>query len=111
MSKIEMDTLARTVFEELKAAASERNESCSLPLNHFLLPMATSTMIRQVLLISCLMRSNSQRQREAAIIEVGSRVEENENFYYVKDNGVGFDMQYAGKLFGVFQRLHSEDRI
>jgi PAS domain S-box-containing protein len=46
------------------------------------------------------------RSRDAATIEVGCHSAPSGDTYYVKDNGVGFDMKYAHKLFGVFQRLH-----
>lgn len=47
--------------------------------------------------------------REAALIEVGGYPKENECIYYVRDNGVGFDMAFQDKLFSVFQRLHGEE--
>ena len=46
------------------------------------------------------------RNKEKAVIDIGGKVENGEVIFHIKDNGAGFDMKYADKLFGVFQRLH-----
>jgi signal transduction histidine kinase len=51
------------------------------------------------------------RDRQPAVVEVGCTRENNMDVFFVRDNGAGFDMQYANKLFGVFQRLHRSDEF
>jgi len=51
------------------------------------------------------------RPRQRAVIEVGQTAVDGENAIFVRDNGVGFNMKYAGKLFGVFQRLHRSEEF
>jgi PAS domain S-box-containing protein len=51
------------------------------------------------------------RGRQPAVIEIGCERKNNEDIYYIRDNGAGFDMQYANKLFGVFHRLHRADEF
>jgi len=51
------------------------------------------------------------REKDSAIIEIGSEIQENRPVYYVSDNGAGFDMAYYPQLFQPFQRLHSEDEF
>ena len=105
-SEVDMDKMAKEVFEEIKNVTPERE----LQFNINPLPLARGDkgMIHQVFYNLLSNALKYTRLREAAIIEIGGCTEDSENVYYVKDNGVGFDMQHANKLFGVFQRLHSE---
>lgn len=50
-------------------------------------------------------------KKENPVVEIGAETKDNEVVYYVKDNGAGFSMDYAHKLFGVFQRLHGQDEF
>jgi two-component system sensor kinase len=103
---IAMTELAQTIFKELKAAHPERNLQIDIqPLPQ---AYADSPMIRQVLTNLFLNAIKFTRTRETALIKMSGWSEGRDHVYCVRDNGVGFDMRYADKLFGVFQRLHPE---
>ena len=107
--EIDMTALAKAAFEECAAQAPGRH----LRFNPQPLPPAQGdpSLLRQVWVNLLSNAIKYTRSKEPAEIEVGGRVEEEANHYYVKDNGVGFDMKYVGKLFGVFQRLHAENEF
>ena len=110
LETIDMHELAQAVFDELAAREPERK----LQLDLRLLPAAcgTRTMIRQVWenLIGNAIKFTKGRQ--VGEIEIGVRNgEDGSPVYYVKDNGAGFDMRLAEKLFGIFQRFHSEEEF
>jgi PAS domain S-box-containing protein len=108
-SDIDMGKLAKAVFEELKSLIPEQ----TLLLKIETLPPARGdrSMIRQVFANLLSNAIKFTRPKGAGAITIGYMEKENQDVYYVKDNGVGFDMQYAGKLFGVFQRHHTVDEF
>lgn len=101
---VDMVKLVQEVFAEVQASAPERKLHLDLqnppPL------WGDCTMIRQLLtnLLSNALKFTMPRPQ--AVIEVGGSRVGDENHYYVKDNGVGFDMQYSDKLFKVFEHVH-----
>jgi signal transduction histidine kinase len=109
MTEIDMERLAREVINELKAADPTLQPEFKIDP----LPKAFGdrVLIRQVLanLLANAVKF-SQPKREIRI-EIGGRNDNHENLYYIRDNGVGFDMRYVDKLFGVFQRLHGHDQF
>ena len=101
---IDLAGLAREVYDSLSSQASGRDivfTVDSLPLVR-----GDRAMMRQVFqnLIGNAIKFTGYE--EQASIEVGTTASEDENVYFVKDNGAGFNMKYANKLFGVFNRLH-----
>jgi light-regulated signal transduction histidine kinase (bacteriophytochrome) len=104
-STIDMQALARTVFAELAAQAPERN--IKFVVRSAPPARGDRSMIQQVLSNLLSNAIKFTRTRDRGSIEFGFQRERDRGAYYVKDNGVGFDMRYVGKLFGVFQRLHS----
>jgi PAS domain S-box-containing protein len=106
-SVIDMTALAGAVFEDQAARAPERE--LQLDLAQLLPAHGDRAMIRVLLdnLLSNAIKFTTPRR--PAAIDIGSRQEDGQTVYWVKDNGVGFDMAYAHKLFGVFQRLHSSE--
>ncbi|PJZ69725.1 hypothetical protein CH373_11230 [Leptospira perolatii] len=108
-SDIDMSAIVRNVFDELHGQQGGRE--IELRMEPLPLAKADRAMIQQVWtnLLSNALKYSSMKPK--TIIEVGSRIGDDEPIYYVKDNGVGFDMKYADKLFGVFQRLHGSERF
>jgi signal transduction histidine kinase len=85
----------------------EWNASTQLIAGDMLPAYGDAVLIKQVLFNLISNAVKYSRGKEKPIIEVGSYASGNENTYFVKDNGAGFDMRYANKLFKVFQRMHS----
>jgi signal transduction histidine kinase len=106
---INMEKLTKDVFEELKGLTPERK--LRMKINALPSAYGDDSLIREVLLNLLSNAIKFSKDQEVSVIEVGGKLQDNENVYYVKDNGVGFDMQYVDKLFGVFQRLHSQEEF
>jgi len=106
---VDMDQIVLQTLDDLKSDAYGRNVDWKIKeLPEVRGDPSLLHLVWQNLLSNALKYT---RPRERAEIEIGGRVEEDEAVYFVSDNGVGFEMQYVDKLFGVFQRLHGVEEF
>lgn len=108
--RLNMDQLVEQTILGLEMAVRGRNivwEIAPLPE-----AAGDPAMLKQVLSNLIGNAVKYSRQRDPAKIEIGRSGDENgRHVYFVRDNGAGFDMKYADKLFGVFQRLHRAEEF
>jgi DNA-binding response OmpR family regulator len=104
---VEIAELVHETLRELRAESSGR--AVKLMIGDLPSAVADRALLKQVFTNLLSNAFKFTRRRERAVIEVGSRIEEGRTVYFVRDNGAGFDMQYAGKLFTVFQRMHNRE--
>jgi len=108
LSLVDTDQLFRLTYAELMTSVENREIE-------FIIKGALPTLKADPILLKQVVNnilSNSikfTRQKEKAIITVECEEVRNEYRFYLRDNGVGFDMKYASKLFGIFQRMHTQN--
>lgn len=107
-SEVDLKALVREIFEDL---CEQNRQEAELVLAELPPARVDPSLFRQVLvnLLSNALKYSSKTDRPR--VEVGFKEEPDRIVYHVVDNGVGFDLKFADKLFGVFQRLHRADEF
>jgi light-regulated signal transduction histidine kinase (bacteriophytochrome) len=109
MSPIKMDTLVKDAVEMMQS--HQPDKEIILDVKELELCKGDQSMIRQVVTNFIGNSVKYSHSDKPVKITVGSRKTDDLVEYYISDNGVGFDMKYVDKIFGVFQRLHQDTQF
>ncbi len=103
---VDLSSLVQEVVEDLRKEEGQR--SIEVLVGNLPNGVGDPPLLKQVFVNLLSNAFKFTRQKPSAIVEVGCLQQNGQQVYFVRDNGAGFDMRYAEKLFGVFQRLHGE---
>ncbi len=107
--KIDLSAMAEKIIQGLKLDDPKRDAEISISPD---LTATGDTGLIQIMLQNLLGNAwKYSGKKNRSIIEFGSLMQGDELVYFIRDNGAGFDMRYVSKLFGAFQRLHTEDEF
>ncbi|MEO6181594.1 MAG: ATP-binding protein [Verrucomicrobiota bacterium] len=109
LTRLNMHELVSSVWDELNSQTAPRK--IELKLNKIPDALGDVTLMRHIWenLLGNAIKFTAKKDR--AIIEISGKLKRGQVVYCIKDNGVGFNMKAADKLFGVFQRLHSQEEF
>jgi signal transduction histidine kinase len=110
LTTVDMDALFRNTFGEIAKPLKERDIIFTIEEK---LPEVTGDVVLLKQVISNILSNAVKftRNKEQAKINVKHSIEENKVCFSINDNGVGFDMKHASKLFGIFQRMHTQSEF
>jgi light-regulated signal transduction histidine kinase (bacteriophytochrome) len=103
--RVQLKDIAQRVIDDLRARDPARR--IEIRLGDLEACDGDPSLLEQVLVNLLSNAFKFSVNRTPAIVEIGCRSTDEGPVYFVRDNGAGFDMKYAGKLFGIFQRLHT----
>jgi len=106
---VSMSLLVQETLEELKKIHD--NPAIVVEVDDLPDCKCDSSLIKQVLFNLLSNAFKFTRHCEKPVVQVGGHIENDKAHYFVRDNGVGFDMNYVYKIFGVFQRLHTQEEF
>ena len=108
-TNVDLDELVRDAMGDFQAETTKRNIHWTI---HPLSAVQADRALLRMVLVNFLSNAVKFTGAQAAPkIEIGSTAGDGETVIAIRDNGAGFDSQYAGRLFGAFQRLHSHEQF
>ncbi len=110
LEAVDLKLMIESVFQELTVGYSENNKKIILNVEENIpFVLTDKVLIKQVITNIISNSLKFTRYMDIGTITAGYIFENDENIFYIKDNGVGFDMKFSENLFGIFQRMHSID--